>query len=218
MKATLLILITAMLYNIASAQTNKVDSIFWDNGDVSLLSELGNVWIILKKGSDLKDVRIREIKKEKGMIVYEKEKTLHDVYINNIKKVQAGKHSLNSMYFYPDNTPYIKTDYLQLDPMFAYSEFKSLKIKIQAKEEAVVEKKPVTTLTGVSQTVNNSVGICDTIIDLYGNVIQAKITEISTTLVTYKKVSNLTGPFYIKSLSNAEVTRYTNHITINFSK
>jgi hypothetical protein len=91
MKATLLILITAMLYNIASAQTNKVDSIFWDNGDVSLLSELGNVWIILKKGSDLKDVRIREIKKEKGMIVYEKEKTLHDVYINNIKKVQAGK-------------------------------------------------------------------------------------------------------------------------------
>lgn len=218
MNSPLLILITAMLYNTAFAQSNKVDSVFWDNGNVSLLSELGNVWIILKKGNDLKDVRIHEIKKEKGMIVYEKEKTLHDVYINNIKKVQAGKHSLNSMYFLADNTPQIKTDYLQLDPMFAYSEFKSLKIKIQAKEEAVVEKKPVITPTGVSQTVNNSVGICDTIIDLYGNVIQAKITEISTTLVTYKKVSNLTGPFYIKSLSNAEVTRYTNHITINFSK
>ncbi len=217
-----------MLYNTASAQSNKVDSIFWHNGDVSLLSELGTVWIILKKGSDLKDVRIREIKKEKGMIVYEKEKTLHDVYISNIKKIQAGKHSMNSMYFHTDNTPYIKADYLQIDPMFAYSEFKSLKINVQAKEEEaeeqpetemqpVAEKKPVVTQT-VVQPINSNSTVCDTIIDLNGNVIQAKITEITSTLVSYKKTNNLNGPIYIKSLSDAEVTRYSNHTTINFSK
>ncbi|MBP7807884.1 MAG: hypothetical protein KA163_01195 [Bacteroidia bacterium] len=228
MKTIFIILITAMLYNTASAQSNKVDSIFWHNGDVSLLSELGTVWIILKKGSDLKDVRIREIKKEKGMIVYEKEKTLHDVYISNIKKIQAGKHSMNSMYFHTDNTPYIKADYLQIDPMFAYSEFKSLKINVQAKEEEaeeqpetemqpVAEKKPVVTQT-VVQPINSNSTVCDTIIDLNGNVIQAKITEITSTLVSYKKTNNLNGPIYIKSLSDAEVTRYSNHTTINFSK
>ncbi len=229
MKTIFLILTTAMLYNAASAQSNKVDSIFWHNGDVSLLSELGTVWIILKKGSDLKDVRIREIKKEKGILVYEKEKTLHDVYISNIKKIQAGKHSMNSMYFHTDNTPYIKADYLQIDPMFAYSEFKSLKINVQAKEEVaekqpetemqpVAEKKPVVTQIVVQATTSNSNVVCDTIIDLNGNVIQAKITEITSTLVTYKKISNLNGPFYIKSLNNAEVTRYANHTTVNYFK
>ena len=228
MKTIFLLLSIAMLYTTASAQSNKVDSVFWQNGDVSLLSELGTVWIILKKGNDLRDVLIHEIKKEKGVLVYEKEKTLHDVYINNIKKVQAGKHSLNSMYFHADNTPYIKTDYLQLDPMLAYSEFKSLKIKIQPKEEVVgkkltaeqpvVQQKSIVAQTVISQTSNNSGTICDTILDLYGNLILAKITEITPTLVSYKKISNPNGPIYIKPLNNAVVTHYPNHTTINFSK
>lgn len=222
MKTIFLILITAMLYNTTSAQSNKVDSIFWQSGDVSLLSELGNVWILLKKGNDLKDVRIHEIKKEKGMLVYEKEKTLHDVYISNIKKIQAGKHSLNSMYFHTDNTPYIKNDYLQIDPMFAYSEFKSLKINVQPKEvveaKTIAEQKPAVTQSVVQPISNNSDVVCDTIIDLYGNVILAKITEITSTLVSYKKINNPNGPIYIKSLNDAIVTRNANHTIINFSK
>ena len=218
MKTILLILSTTMLYTTASAQSNKVDSVFWDNGNVSLLSDIAPVWIILKKGSDLKDVRIREIKKEKGIIVYEKEKTLHDVYIHNIKKIQAGKYSLQNMFFYADNTPYIKADYLQMDAMLTYSTFKFVKAPVQVitKEEEVIAKQPKVE-TIVTTKFDNTSRLCDTIIDAYGKITLALIISIDTKFISYRRLALPDGPIYIKSNTNTTITRYSKCMSIKFS-
>lgn len=215
MKTIFSILSVAILYTTTSAQINKVDSVFWDNGNVSLLSDLAPVIIILKKGSDLKDVRIKEIKKERGILVYEKEKCLHDVYINNIKRIQAGKYTKHPMFFYADNTPYIKMADTRFDPMLNYQEFKSVKMPVQIFNETktvavVVAKTP--TLENTSTTISSA---CDTIIEPSGRITLAKIVEIESGLISYKKMSNPDGPIYVKANNNATITRYDNCISIH---
>lgn len=216
---TIVFLIASLLHSTASAQEIKTDSVFWDNGDVSLLSELGPVWIILKKGSDLKGVRINEIKKQKGMLIYEKEKCLHDVSIANIKKIQAGKYSLSSMYFYPDNTPYIKKDYLRLDAMITYSDFKSFKISAihEVKSNAGNQVHEPFSNTILNQPSDSKI-ICDTIIDEAGHITLAKIIEMDAKFLSYKKFTNPDGPVYLKSSEGATVIKHNNYSVITFKK
>jgi hypothetical protein len=217
MKTIFLILNAAILYTTVSAQTTT-DSVFWDNGNVSLLSDLAPVIIILKKGSDLKGVRIKEIKKERGVLVYEKEKCLHDVYINNIKRIQAGKYTTHCMFFYADNTPYIKMDDIRIDPLLDYQEFKSVKIPEPASNEIVNDPETTTVAVVKPPTPENIsvkvTSICDTIIEPSGEIILAKIIEIEPGLISYKKLTNPDGPIYIKANNNATITRYNNCISI----
>lgn len=220
MKASHTILIAFCLLLIhagAKAQSQKTDTIHWDNGNVTLLSDLSKVWIILKKGDDLKDVRIREIKKEKGVLVYEKDKCLHDIYINNIKKIEPGKYSINSMFFYPDNTPYIKEKYQQMDAMVNYSSFKFIKMPERVTTpEPVVQPKPVEEVVEVKQEFTPASTVSDTIIDAYGNIILAKVLEVNSKLISYKKIANMDGPVYIKANNKATITRYNECIAIKF--
>lgn len=193
------------------AQSQKTDTIQWGNGKVTLMSDLNKVWIILKKGNDIKDVRIHEIKKEKGVLVYEKDKCLHDVYINNIKKIEPGKYSMNSMFFYPDNTPYIKESYQRMDAAVNYSSFKSIQIM-----EPVAPIKPIEKVAEPSKEFIPSSTICDTIVDIEGNVTLAKIINITPKLISYKKTANPDGPIYIKSNNNTAITRHVDCLTIKF--
>ena len=202
-----------LFHSILSAQVIKPDSAFWDNNAVSLISQLGPVWVILKKGNDLKDVRIHEIKKEKGVLVYEKDKCLHDIYINNIKKIEPGKYPLQSMFFYPDNTPYIKEIYQRIDGVVNYSSFKSI-----AMPEPVKQVKPAVTAVAEMQEFIPSSTVCDTIIDVSGNITLAKIINITPRLISYKKIANPNGPIYIKSNNNTTITRYADCVAVKFSE
>lgn len=223
-RITFLFFSTVFLYDTINGQTSKVDSIFWDNGNVSFLSDLNEVWIIQKNGGPLKDVHIREIKKEKGILVYEKEKTLHDVLIGNIKKIQPGKHSLSVMYFYADNTPYIKKMYLQMDAMVTYSDIKSVKNPNWNAEAPVqpsaqkTEENPesYTMITGSLYPNTNINATCDTLKEENGLITHAKIIEINSKTIRYKKIKNLTGPVYVRSCKDAQVTKYDTCFTIVF--
>lgn len=214
MKASRTILIAfcfLLIHAGAKAQSQKNDTIQWDNGNVTLLSDLNKVWIIVKKGDDLKDVRVREIKKEKGVLVYEKDKCLHDIYINNIKKIEPGKYSTHSMFFYPDNTPYIKEKYQQMDAMVNYSSFKSIQMP-----EPVIQPKPVEKVAEVKQEFTPNSTVCDTIIDAFGNITLAKVLDVNSKLISYKKLSNMDGPVYIKANNNATITRHDECIAVKF--
>lgn len=195
------------------AQVVKTDSVFWDNGHVSLLSDLSPVLIILKKGSDLKNVRIKEIKKERGILVYETEKCLHDVNISNIKRIQAGKYTTHPMFFYADNTPYIKMEDPRIDPMVDYQEFRSVKmpLAITVKPKSVV----VTEQYKIKITPSDVTDGCDTIIEKSGIITLAKIIEVDARLISYKKMSNPDGPIYIKANNNATITKYGNCMSIH---
>lgn len=221
-RITFLFFSTVFLCSTINAQTTKTDSIFWTNGNVSFLSDLNGVWIILKNGGPIKDVRITEIKKQKGTLVYEKEKCLHDVSIGNIKKIQAGKHTLSTMYFFPDNTPYIKKEYLQMDAMLSYSDFKSVKgltpLATDKKETISTKEKPegYTMVTGSLFPNTDTNLICDTLKEENGAVTLAKIIEINSKIIRYKKIMNFYGPVYIKSSKDAQVTKYDNCYTVAF--
>jgi hypothetical protein len=190
------------------AQEIKADSIFWNNGNVSLLNDLDRVWIILKKGKDIKDARIVEIKKEKGTLVYEKEKCLHDIAINNIERIQAGKNSLSSMNFRADNTLYITKDYLYPDPLLDYSDFRSLKItnKLTPKIEPIIAAP------------TNEELICDTLIEENGHFNLVKIVSVDSKFLYYRQIRNPSGPIYVKCSDHSSVTRYSKCTTVNFFK
>ena len=174
---------------------------------MSLLSQLGPIWIMVKQGSDKKEVRIVEIKKEKGILVYEKEKCLHDISIQNIQVIQPGRNPLSYMLFHPDNTPYIKKEWIQLDPLHSYSDFKSINGIVTRPIEQLVQKPEVKTL----------VFACDTIIEENGNLTLVKIVEIDSKFIHYKRSKELTSPIYVRCTNNAGVKRYNNCITLNFT-
>lgn len=204
--AIVFLLLVLSLQNNLTAQNIKADSIFWDDGRTSILSQLGPIWILVKQGSDKKDVRIVEIKKEKGILVYEQEKTLHDIAIHNIEKIQPGKHPLSSMLFYPDNTPYIKREYFRLDALVNYSDFKYISgIAIRSTQPQVQKPEIKTEIFG-----------CDTLIEESGQVRVVKIIEVDSKFIIYKTSGS--GPNYVKCTNNAGITRYVKCITVNFMK
>lgn len=210
----IMLVFSALLLPVTTkAQVAKTDSVFWDNGNVSLLSDLAPVLIILKKGSDLKNVRIKEIKKERGILVYEKEKCLHDMSIGNIKRIQAGKYTTHPMFFYADNTPYIKMEYTRIDPMLDYREFKSVKMPISVYTEPQITVVPK--IHTIEKTSTDLSTACDTIIERSGIITLAKIIEVDARLISYKKKTNPDGPVYIKANNNAIITKYNNCMSIH---
>lgn len=201
------------------SQNISRDTIYWDNGNISFLPELGTVIIVLKKGSNVKDARLVEIKKQKGILTYEKEKCLHDVYISNIKRVEPGKNALSHLVFTDGNTPYIKKQYTQMDAMIKYSDFKSTKIvriepePVKEEKQAAVPVQPIIQDKQIQTRTSN-----DTIIEENGRIILARIIDIDANFVSYKKVSNPNGPVYIKSVKGGKVTKYANCSSVNYIK
>lgn len=202
-KLTALLFAVVLISPKAQAQTAPV-YIPWENGKVSLLSELEPVWIILKKGSTLKNVRIREIQNAKGIVVYQKEGTLHDVQIANIKHITAGNPSKSAMYFDDNNNPVIKP--LEVDSYYAYT-YADFKFNADAKtqdaqatQRFLTSSNSVTTVTTPEKKteadqINNPTQ--DTIVKGDGEILAVKILEITPTRIRFKKADNPEGPVYI---------------------
>lgn len=220
MKAFQLILIAAfslLTTGEINSQIAKNDSIFWDNGNVSILSELDRVWILQKKGGTIKDARLLEIKKEKGVLVYEKEKCLHDISIGNIAKITPGKNAISMMYFQADNTPNIKKIYESIDLFLEPTDFKCA-VKHHKEQEKPSPKVITPPETNTIIIKNNSNVSCDTLIDEEGQVIPIKITLLQAKMLNYKKMMNPDGPTYVKPFENAIIIKYANSTTINLNK
>ena len=57
----------------------------------------------------------------------------------------------------------------------------------------------------------------DSLIMKSGEVIQAKVIEINTAEVKYKKIDNLDGPTYVVLKTNLEIIKYENGTREDFS-
>lgn len=211
----ILLITTALLYaNVSQSQSVSNDSVFWDNGNLSLLSDQGRVWIIQKKGGTIKEAHIVEIKKDKSILVYEKEKCLHDVSIGNISKIIPGKNAISAMYFQEDNTPIIKKYYEKVGRYLDPTDFKhTVLFKVEPKITISSPNQQSAIQTVLIQ--NNNAISCDTLIDEEGVAIPIKIISIESKTINYKKLTNPNGPIYVKPFGEATITKYKNSTTIN---
>ena len=125
MKTNLILIFIALIFEGLPAQKKAKDVVIpWENGQTSLLSELGPVYIIMKKGNDIKKARIMELDLIKGSLVFEKDGALHDLLLLKIERIDAGKNSKNSMYFDRDFQPLIRpAEYIDYSRQL-FSDFK----------------------------------------------------------------------------------------------
>lgn len=211
----ILLLTNVFIYaNISKSQSLPNDSIFWDNGNLSLLSDQGRVWIVQKKGGTIKEAHIVEIKKDKSTLVYEKDRCLHDISIGNISKIIPGKNAISAMYFQEDNTPIIKKYYEKVGRYLDPTDFKHTAfLKAEQKTtNSSANKHPVIQATIIQ---NSNAISSDTLIDEAGIATPIKIISMESKIITYKKSTNINGPIYVKPFDDAVITKYTNSTTIN---
>ncbi|HRD37804.1 MAG TPA: hypothetical protein PLC65_04165 [Bacteroidia bacterium] len=210
----LLILFVIVFINELQGQNKNNDTIFWDNGNISLLSDLGRIHIVKKKGANITEARIYEIKKEKGVLVYEKDKCLHDISISNIENIQPGYNPLAILLFKEDNTPYIKELYKKTDSYNEPTNFKIAAVKqIITPKARVIPTQQQKSLIDSSSTLQH-----DVLIDLEGNEWPIKILIVQENILEFKKTSNLDGPIYVKTFTHAEFTKRDNHTIIKIIK
>ncbi len=196
-----------LIMSYGKAQKNTVDTLLWDNGNYTLVSELGKVWIREYNDRKHKDVKIHTLDIVAGKIEYFYEGTFHDVLISNIERITPGKFYNNAIFFNKNNVPVVKT---MMEDGITYDNgsFKShQKPKPVILAEVVVEK-PVITKTvapthsnTTQQKVENTQVVYDEIIFDNGKKILVKILSITDGKVHYKRSDILSGPIYIISLT-----------------
>ncbi len=189
------------------AQKNTIDTLLWDNGNYTLVSELGKVWIMEKNDRKHKNVKIHTIDIVAGKIEYFFEGTFHDVIISNIDRITPGKFYNNAIFFNKNNVPVIK---FMIDDGMTYDNgsFKSHQKPRPVIVEEVEVKKPVITNSVAStpsvateQIEENAEVVYDEIIFNDGRKLSVKILSITGGQVHYKRSDILSGPVYIISLT-----------------
>lgn len=195
---------------------------FWSNGDVTRQSDLGPVWIVKTNGKIVKEAKIREYNKAKGKLVYERERTLHDIETFNIRSITKSSNCAHHIYFDKEGNPIVTKN-----PEYAYgydnSDFKKSEIAstkeatqsstISLKENNVnkndsVSSKQIATVKAetsepnklsvpvASPSPNTNVIVCDTVVKSDGRRVLVKILELSEFEIRYKRMDYLTGPVY----------------------
>lgn len=225
MKQCKLILLSfaLLLLSYAKAQKNTIDTILWDNGNYSLVSELGKVWVIEKNDRKHKNVKIHRIDTALGRIEYYFEGTFHDVVINNVERITPGKFYNNAIFFKKNKVPVIK---LMMDDgmTYDYGSFKNHQKPRPVVAEEVVVEKPITNTPSLSleKTKDNTPIAFDEIIFNNGKKLSVKILSIKDGEIHYKRSDILSGPVYIISLTIpgtikvARVIQNNGHKTIDY--
>lgn len=174
-------------------QKNTLDTIFWNNGDFVLVSELKHVWIIQTNGRIHRRVDIQSIDTASGKLEYYLEGTFHDVLIANIDLITPGKYYRNLIYFKDNKQPVVK--YNDLDAID--NDFDAFNNHKRVKPVVAVETKTVQ----VEQTITNSSETFDEIIFSSGKTLLVKVISIIDGKLNYKRADLLDGPTYIVSLT-----------------
>jgi hypothetical protein len=199
MKQSLIIttLLIILLSGNVKGQKGAIDTVFWDNGNFILVSELINVWIFETNGRTHKKVKIHTIDTLSGKIEYYLEGTYHDVLISNIESIAPAKFYDNAILFDTKKIPAVRMTVLDGDPSNDVR-FKSHKrvnpIPVITRES---EQTPV---TETNQSVSKTNEVYDEIIFATGKKILVKIVSTAGGNVSYMRADLLNGPLYIVSL------------------
>ncbi|MDZ4665446.1 MAG: hypothetical protein SGJ15_11250 [Bacteroidota bacterium] len=230
MKQTKLLTIgfTLLLMSNGEAQKSTIDTILWESGNYTLVSELGKVWIMENNDRTHKNVKIHTIDIVSGKIEYFFEGTFHDVLISNIERITPGKFYHNAIFFKKNNVPVIK---LMMDDGIVYDNgsFKSHQKPTPIVAEEVVVEKPMNAYLSASallvtaeQTTKDTTSNFDEIIFSDGKKLFVQILSITDGKVHYKRSDLLSGPLYIISLTKpgtlnkAKIIPSNGHIKIDY--
>src|ERR1043166_7290797 len=203
---TALVLLT---FNRAFAQQPEL-LIMWDNGNATLLKDLGKVTIEFKSGPGVKNARVYDILKEKGKLVYEKDGCLHDKNIAAIECIKAGKNSRQILVFGLNNEPVIKLN-ADYDYLIGYAEFKVsyTAFELKKKRENTIVQSNIAKSDTTTFQMEIGTQRSDTIVKASGEIITARIIHINENEVRYKRADLPDGPVYnLTNSANTEVIRY----------
>lgn len=210
----LAVIVSSILQLNVSAQnkTGQDYEIVWANGDMTTLRDLGKVWITLKKGSDVKNVRVWEIQPENSIVVYEQNGTLHDLMMAKIAYIGSGKFSQSRLYFDQHGVPIIKSNPEYIYSFDTYTNFKVTRKAVKVEETGSENTGTVSTpdpvknpsLSTSNQLVEN-MPACDTIMRPDGEVLLIKVIIINATEIRYRRLDIPEGPVY--SINNTPETK-----------
>lgn len=182
----------------STAQSNVIDTLVWDNGNYSLVSELDPVWIDQKKGPTIKYARIHTIDIAKGQIEYLLDGTYHDLLISNVEKILPGKYYDHVIVFKTEQTPtIIREEFYD----FSYS------VKGKFPSKGLLRQKPVIKeeapkAAEVTEPIENEYAQANSaIIFENGKKMHIKLISINSQNISYKRLDLLNGPTYIMNLS-----------------
>ena len=117
-KNILVLCITLVIFTFGAIKANAHASdtayISWMNGAKSPINELGLVNIILKDGRPKKECKIYDL--TATLVTYEKEKSLHDLPISNISRMDLLENRNYSLFFDEENKPYVKWNSSEPEP------------------------------------------------------------------------------------------------------
>jgi hypothetical protein len=212
---TILSLLVLALSSIAFSQTaDDRPAVYWDNGNVTLIEDLGEVWIEKNNGTTIKNTKIWEILPAKGKIVYEKNRSLHDLPIADVYRVRAGANSLHIMYFDTAYQPvivysgeYVYNGEVKSDFKVSYKRDLT-KPEINTQRLAEQKEAPVPLLNLLAR---------DTVVRANGEVLPVRIIQLSATAVSYKRGDLADGPLYNVNIeADTEIIRSANSIKLIF--
>jgi len=202
-------------YSGAQSASQENMPISWDNGNVTIMKDLGQVWIYTRKGQVIKKARIWEIQKERFSITYECEGSLHDLLIANIEKITAGMSSKDALYF-EGNIPRIRTDeyyYMALNPSVFKVSYTAEQLKQASANTSSASSTSTIQAGGNAGTVSS--GANDTIQRYDGSLVPARVTLINPAEIKYTRTDIPNSPVYtIANNSQTEIKRYPSHIKI----
>ncbi len=211
-------LLTTLFIGHIKGQKSTLDTILWDNGNYTLVSELTKVWIFETNGRTHKKVTIHTIDTLSGKVEYYFEGTYHDVLISNIELIAPAKFYDNAILFDKNKMPTIQAMVLDGDASNDVS-FKS-QGNIGSLVVPTIKNETKPTIQ-TDQVATNTIEVHDEIIFSNGKKLLVKIISIADGIVKYKRADLPNGPLYVVSLSipgtfvKARITS-SDHKTIDY--
>lgn len=194
--------------------------VLWENGDQTLLSDIGKVWIKLQSGTTLKDVKIWEINLSTASLTYEKGGTLHDLSIAKINYIAAGHNSRNLLYVDQENNLKIKSAGALFDEYDNYTDFKVSRTAYESKKFNV-HTQDTAREKNIIPPKQNGTGEAnpDIIVKPDGSLIYARIVSISAKEIVYKRSDVPDGPDYVISINScSEIIKTSTNYKIIMNK
>lgn len=182
--------------------------IYWENGNITFLKDLGKVNLVLKNGKKINGVIIHRIIEEREIIEYQKNKTLHDLPFRDFKAAEAGDNSINIIFLNPENKLSVKPN-----TNFYYDSQKS-NIPVSIPFSPLPEKQIVIKCDTNTIITNLNYGTSDTLIK-QNETIPIRLIELTEELIRYKRRDIHDGPLYIISRKpETQIHQYNNYVKI----
>jgi hypothetical protein len=176
------------------SQGNLNDTIWWEGDKLryTLINEIHNADIILKKGGKIKNVGLSKLSANNTVLEYIENNTLHDIQTEKIERIVPGSSYQYALVFKTLNKPFIiKTDKTEIAKTYAVFPSNSIK----SSEDSDAPQISILNLKASSDNHTNQ--ICDTLIFEGYKKLLIHVYEINSKEIKYRRADIPNGPLYI---------------------